>query len=273
MKNTKIPWTHHTVNFWHGCEKVSEACTNCYAKRWGKRFGKDCYGHGKQRIFREIKAMSEIANLNYSAEKRGVIETVFVNSMSDFFDNAPGCKNIRSYAYDVFFTSRNLVFLILTKRPENITHLDIKQGLMGCHNVRLGITVENQKRLDERMNKVNLLWLQGFSKQVFLSAEPLLEPLDISAYDGLIDWVICGGESGPKARPFHEDWARGINRQCLTKLNYVPCFYKQDGANFVPTPKGRLYRQDMVTTLANAARTTKKFPDWHSMSETFQKTI
>lgn len=44
-----------------------------------------------------------------------------------------------------------------------------------------------------------------------------------------IDWVIVGGESGPKARPCDVSWIRSIRDQC--KAAGVACFVKQLGAD------------------------------------------
>jgi protein gp37 len=97
------------------------------------------------------------------------------------------------------------------------------------HNVWIGTTVEDQKRADERIP--DLIEIPAVKR--FLSCEPLLEPLDLSYWltESLtpqIDWVICGGESGPDARPMHPDWARRLRDQCVSVG--VPFFFKQWGA-------------------------------------------
>ncbi len=96
-------------------------------------------------------------------------------------------------------------------------------------NVWLGVSVEDQKAADERIP----LLLQTPAAVRFVSAEPLLGPVEISScrYPGLwstsLDWVICGGESGPGARPMHPDWARSLRDQCVGAG--VPFFFKQWG--------------------------------------------
>ncbi len=91
-------------------------------------------------------------------------------------------------------------------------------------NVWLGVSVENQKAADERIP----LLLETPAAVRFLSCEPLLGPVSLE-YDGLreLDWVICGGESGPGARPMHPDWARALRDQCATAA--VAFFHKQNG--------------------------------------------
>lgn len=110
-------------------------------------------------------------------------------------------------------------------------------------NVWLGVSVENQKAADERVP----LLLQTPAVLRFISAEPLLGDIDLDdrrdwltvGFDAArggyphrkqspgLDWVICGGESGPGARPMHPDWARSLRDQC--QAAGVPFFFKQWG--------------------------------------------
>ena len=103
-------------------------------------------------------------------------------------------------------------------------------------NVWLGVSVENQGTADARIPML----LQTPAALRFISAEPLLGPVDLANFcwrehpDGMcdhedseLDWVICGGESGPGARPMHPDWARGLRDQC--EAAGVPLFFKQWG--------------------------------------------
>jgi protein gp37 len=105
-------------------------------------------------------------------------------------------------------------------------------------NVQLGVSVEDQKTADERIP----LLLQTPAAVRFISAEPLLGAVDLEQYVEAafcidasqreftvpaLGWVICGGESGPGARPMHPDWARGLRDQCVAAG--VPFFFKQWG--------------------------------------------
>lgn len=101
-------------------------------------------------------------------------------------------------------------------------------------NVWIGVSVEDQKRADERIP----LLQQVPAAVRWLSVEPLLERVDLlyAAFNGAdslsamagVDWVVVGGESGHGARPFNEEWARLVLSQCKTAG--VPCFVKQMGA-------------------------------------------
>ena len=116
----------------------------------------------------------------------------------------------------------------------------------GLRNVWLGVLIENQKAADERIP----LLLQTPAAVRFISAEPLLGPIKLgySLLDGTthefgetvhyrgLDWVICGGESGPGARPMHPDWARSLRDQCAAAG--VPFFFKQWGEWTATYPQG-----------------------------------
>lgn len=253
MKNTKIEWTHHTVNFWWGCTEVSEACQNCYARGIAKRFGKDCWGDDNPRWLKLDSANAEIEKLNRSAQKRGVIETVFVNSMSDFFDYRV-ITEIRIYCWAQMAKATNLVFLVLTKRAHVLAnHLNLWADHVPP-NVHFGITAENQKRLDERMKA-----LERFDGKVFLSCEPMLGAIDITPYADRINWIICGGESGAKARFFDIEQAYALKTQCAK--NGIPFFFKQFGENFSLAVAN--HYEDKISV--------REFPAWHPMGKAVNK--
>ena len=93
--------------------------------------------------------------------------------------------------------------------------------------VWLGVSVEDQQRADERIP----ILLDTPASLRFISAEPLLGPIDVPDCEwfgeGLIEWVICGGESGPNARPMHPGWARYLRDQCT--FDGAAFFFKQWG--------------------------------------------
>jgi len=170
--------------------------------------------------------------------------------------------DVRERLFDLISDTPNLDWLLLTKRPENLNRmLPWTSEHAGQHrdrcweNVWLGTTVENQEQADKRIPVL----LNIPAKVRFLSMEPMHGPIDLSPYlqdwhrsrcpwksncmwsgsscpqcghpSGKVDWVIVGGESGPKARPFNLDWARSIRDQC--KAAGVSCFVKQMGSNVV----------------------------------------
>ena len=250
-ENSRISWCDHTANFWWGCFKISDGCRSCYAETWANRWGKSIWGPPKT-TSREYKkaAWRDVPKWNKQANDQGVRYRVFVQSMSDFFEDHPQVAEWRRDALHLISQCRNLDFQVLTKRPENIIRMiEIGTGrnanawLSDNNHVWLGTSVENQAAADERIPHL----LQVPAKVRFLSCEPLLGPLDLSQWLGIsyskyyqrweIDergsifgqwwpsWVICGAESGPGARPMQLDWVRGLRDQC--QAADVPFFFKQ----------------------------------------------
>jgi protein gp37 len=141
--------------------------------------------------------------------------------MSDFFH--PGADEWREHYWHTIYDTPQHLYLILTKRPERIPGClpDFGKKEWPWPHVWLGTSVEcvGEKRRLVELQRVPaaLRWL---------SIEPLLEDLGDLSLAG-ISWVVCGGESGPGARPMHPDWARGVRDQC--KAAAVPFFFKQWG--------------------------------------------
>ena len=115
-----------------------------------------------------------------------------------------------------------LDFQILTKRAQRMAIL--AKELSWSPNIWQGVSVENQG-CDFRFR-----YLRNHPAGIhFVSAEPLIGPLDLSAYLDDLNWVIVGGESGPKARPMNLTWAWALRDQCIDAK--IPFFYKQSGAH------------------------------------------
>ena len=144
---------------------------------------------------------------------------VFVENQSDIFGEWL-TNEILDRVFEVMERCPQHVFQVLTKRPERM--LDYLQDRLPLSNVWLGVTVEDQPA-DKRIP----MMLQTPAAVRFLSCEPLLGAITIEGLERL-DWVICGGESGPHARRMHPDWARSLRDQC--KAAGVPFFFKQWGA-------------------------------------------
>jgi len=212
-KVTNIEWTDMTWNPVTGCTKVSQGCKNCYAARMAKRLkamGTERYANGFDVTLHEDLLD---APLSWKRPRR-----IFVNSMSDLFHEQVPLEFIRR----TFKTMRACdwhVFQILTKRSERL--LNLADKLEWPCNVWMGVSVEDS-RVMERVRH-----LASVPAQVrFLSCEPLIGPLHDLPLDG-IDWVIVGGESGPKSRPMEELWVEDIRDQCMR--HGVAFFFKQWG--------------------------------------------
>ena len=236
-ENSKIEWTDHTANFWWGCVKVSPGCKHCYAETLSIRYGKNIWGPA-QTTQREYKKeiWKTIPKWNETARNDGQRYRVFVQSMSDFFEDHPQVSEWRQDALSIMGQCQNLDFQVLTKRPENIIRMvserHFAQGLPP--NIWIGTSVENQEQADIRIPHL----MEVSANVRFLSIEPLLGPIDFRQVPKLNRmgadisslWVIVGGESGQHARPMHPDWARSIRNQCGNAG--VPFFFKQWGEWF-----------------------------------------
>lgn len=227
--NTTIEWTEKTWNPTTGCTKISKGCKNCYAHKMAKR----------------LKAMNNIRYTNEfkltlhedlidAPKKWRSPSIIFVNSMSDLFHEEVPLKFIRR-VFETMNDCPQHTFQILTKRSKRLKRVAHK--LPWSNNIWMGVSVENKKvmhRIDDLVTTP--------ARIKFLSLEPLLGTLkDLNLHD--IDWVIVGGESGPKARPMKKKWVKSILKQC--RENDVDFFFKQwGGVNKRATGRtlnGRIY--------------------------------
>jgi len=209
---TAIQWTDATWNPVTGCDKVSPGCKHCYAEPLAlrlKKMGAQNYANGF-----ELTLQPHMLDKPLQWTKP---RFVFVNSMSDLFHDGVSEEYIAA-VFLVMATARQHTFQVLTKRAERL--LSVAQSLW-APNIWMGVSVENADYVD----RIGRLRECGAAVK-FLSLEPLLGPLPNLNLDG-IDWVIVGGESGPKSRPMDPDWARDIRDQCVAAG--VPFFFKQWG--------------------------------------------
>jgi protein gp37 len=221
-KNSRIEWTTHTFNPWWGCVKLSPACKHCYAEAWAKRVGQDVWGISSSRRFFGEKHWAEPFKWNAAAEASGERARVFCASMADVFEDRVELGVWREKLWALIEATPALDWLLLTKRIERVaSSVPWKQKWPA--NVWIGTTVENQVWAEKRLPKL----VQLPASVRFISAEPLLGPVDLSRWILSIDWVITGGESGPKARPSSPSWFRGLLNQCMAAE--VPFHFKQWG--------------------------------------------
>ena len=218
-KNSKISWTKHTFNPFIGCQHVSPGCDNCYAETlMDKRFEKVKWGpHGK-RVRTSEANWKQPLKWDKEARIAGRRDRVFCASLADWLDNkAP--QQWRIDLASLIERTPNLDWLLLTKRIENFKTLSPWENNITPYNVWLGITAENQEMFERRWP----LLREIDSRVRFISYEPALGPLKLRYWNP--DWVICGGESGDKARYMNPEWARDLRDECL--MAHVPFFFKQ----------------------------------------------
>lgn len=241
-KDSSIAWTTASFNMVTGCKQVSPGCLNCYAMRdpharpfWGltdRQTRADAYWKAPHLWNR--KALASEAPTR-----------VFAGSYCDVFEAHVTVDRERARLWPLMKATRGLRWLLLTKRPERIVEClpeDFWESSVWGH-VWLGTSVEDQQRADER-----LLALSEVPGRTFVSVEPLLGPIDpaVLLTGGGVQWVICGGESGPERRRMDPEWAAEIQDFCVG--HRIPFFYKQDGG---PKPD----------TIAHPERWRREFPE------------
>ncbi len=241
MAHSTIEWTNATWNPVTGCTKVSPGCTHCYAERMALRLqamGQANYANGFKVTLHEHMLERPLT------WKQPML--IFVNSMSDLFHVDVPLEFIQR-VFSIMRRADWHSFQVLTKRSERL--LDLNKHLQWPENVWMGVSVEKDSyrfRIDELR--------QTGARVKFLSLEPLLGPLPSLNLNG-IDWVIVGGESGPKARPMASEWVIDIRQQCLRAK--VPFFFKQwGGVQKKKTGRlleGRTWEQMPRTTLPTMA--------------------
>lgn len=226
-----------------GCTSVSAGCDNCWSASMTHRF-KQGLTDDNGKFCGDIIIREERLDLPLQTKQPTVFsiwndlfyERVPAEFITEAFDVMGVCRDEKILTQDGYKTYPNHTFLILTKRPERI-----KPVLFGAEgrfhlgggdhitNIWLGTSVENQEQAERRIPE--LLKSTDYFKK-FLSIEPLLREINLHQYfwtasgakTNAIQQVICGGETGKKARPCHPNWVRSIRDQC--KEADVPFFLK-----------------------------------------------
>ena len=270
---THIEWADATWNPITGCSVISPGCTNCYAMRMA---GTRLRDHPSRKgLTVDSKAGSVWTGetrfndqwldepLRWRKPRR-----IFVGAHTDIFhESVPDAWLDQIFA--VMRMTPQHTYQLLTKRPERMRDYirdrfrlspeimdfyrqpgePLAEGWQFLPNAWLGVSIEDQARADERIS----ILLDTPAAIRWVSAEPLLGPVNLEAYLGavcthedgyvewdtnatvcreceetnLLDWVVAGGESGPGARPMHPDWVRQIRDDCAAAG--VPFLFKQWG--------------------------------------------
>lgn len=225
--NSAIEWTDTTWNPVTGCTKISAGCDNCYAARFSERF-RGVPGHPFEAGF-DLTLRPERLRQPLGWKRSRM---VFVNSMSDLFHKEIPRAHVEA-VFDTMERANWHTYQVLTKRSSLLRKFinDRYQMRAAPSHIWLGVSVEDRKAA------TRIAHLQEANAGIrFLSVEPLLAPVGKLDLAG-IDWVIVGGESGPRARPMDRQWVTDIRDQCITAG--VAFFFKQWGG-FSPKAAGRL---------------------------------
>jgi protein gp37 len=250
MGKTSIEWTDASWNPIVGCTEISPGCANCYAARLaGTRLKNhpDYNGlvdkrRGEHRWLGQLRFLPDRLEepLHWKKPRR-----IFVCDMGDLFHELVQWNWLAEIFLVIQRTPQH-TYQILTKRAEKMQEFMRTTPILP--NVWLGVSVENQHFADERIP----LLLETPAAVRWISAEPLLGSINtgtwLSHFEGAdpiewvdgrpvrwkyitpkpgLDWVVCGGESGPSARVMHPDWGQSLRDQC--KSAGVPFFFKQWG--------------------------------------------
>lgn len=205
---SSIEWTDLTWNVWTGCTQVSPGCAHCYAKELAERRFPVHFPNGFALTYHWDRLRWPLSVRRPSR--------IFVNSMTDMFLEEVPPQSIRR-VFEVMAEAHWHTFQILTKRHERLVQL--APDLPWPPNVWMGVSIENN-RFVHRADSLR----QVPAAVRFLSCEPLLGPLPDLELAGL-DWVIVGGESGPRYRPLDLAWVRDLRDR--TTAAGVAFFYKQ----------------------------------------------
>lgn len=258
---TRIEWADLTINPVRGCSHCSPGCDNCYAERFAARLALNPKSGKAYAGLVDFKGKwtGKISTPDLSVFDRlpKTPKRIFMGSMTDMFhpnlDDNDG-QGWRAILKRIFEYSQH-TFMVLTKRPDimqrSIEWLIAQDGDLPP-NLWLGVTVCNQAEADA---KIPVLLATPAAKR-FVSIEPMLGPMDLTSIEYLegviegadesgmldalrgltmddapthpaLDWVICGGETGPGSRPMHPDWVRSLRDQCQEAT--VPFFFKSWG--------------------------------------------
>lgn len=219
MNTSKIEWTERTWNPVTGCTRLSAGCANCYAEvmtRRLKAMGQRKYKDGFGKVVCHHEALDEPRKIKNPS-------MIFVCSMADLFHKDVPYEFVNEI-FDVIRSTPKHTYQILTKRSYTMKfHCSIWPA---PKNAWLGVTVES-KGYKERIANLKRIKKHSPDSITFLSCEPLLSDLGKLDLRG-INWVIVGGETGPKARPMKKEWVLNIKRQC--EEQGVAFFFKQWGA-------------------------------------------
>ncbi len=230
MGKTRIEWTERTWNPVTGCSRVSPGCAHCYAARMAKRLAGRC---GYPKAPHEFDVTLHQDRLSEPLKWRSP-QRVFVVSMGDLFHEDVPFSYIAE-VFGIMAVTPKHTYQVLTKRPERMLEFyewgRYKYAFCFAkilRNVWIGVTAENKKYADKRIPVL----LQIPAAVRFVSVEPMLGHVDLGTWlspidSTKIDWVICGGETGPGARTMDVLYARALCKNCADAE--VPFFYKGAG--------------------------------------------
>jgi len=210
-------------NPWHGCKRCSEGCLHCYIHKGDAKRNVDTSDIVKTKDF--YKPVEKLKNGGYKM-KSGLVYLCF---SSDFLiEEADGW---RKECWAMIKKRSDCTFLFLTKRIERFSECVPDDWGEGYDNVVVGCTVENQKNADKKLSVFSSLPI----RHKCITAQPLLEKIDIEKYLDDIELVVVGGESDNCGRELEYDWVLEIRKQCVRRnVNFE---FRQCATHFIKDGK------------------------------------
>ncbi|MGN1316088.1 MAG: DUF5131 family protein [Acutalibacteraceae bacterium] len=226
-------------NPWQGCRKCSEGCRYCYIHKGDAKRGVNTSEIVKTKDFK--KPIEKKKNGEYKM-KSGMVYMCF---FTDFLiEEADGW---RKECWQMIEERKDCTFLFLTKRIDRFMQCIPENWNEGFDNVVVCCTVENQKNADFKLSIFNDLPI----KHKCITAQPLLEKIDIEKYLDGIELVVVGGESDKNARPLNYNWVLDIRRQCINQnVNFE---FRQCGTHFIKDGRNYTIQTKDLTKQAKLA--------------------
>ncbi|MGN1136643.1 MAG: DUF5131 family protein [Oscillospiraceae bacterium] len=212
-------------NPWRGCKKCSEGCLHCYIHKGDEKRGVDTGDIIKTKDFE--KPVEQLKKGGYKM-KSGTVYTCF---STDFLIEE--ADEWRGECWRMIKERSDCTFLFLTKRIERFMECIPDDWGEGYENVVVGCTIENQKNSDYKLGIFSKLPI----KHKCITAQPLIEQINIEPYLGGVELVVVGGESDRNARPLDYAWVLDIREQCVRKN--VSFEFRQCGTHFIKD--GKMY--------------------------------
>ncbi len=212
-------------NPWRGCKKYSEGCKFCYIHKGDFKRNLDTNNVIKTKDF--YKPVEKLKNGEYKI-KSGIVYLCF---STDFL--IEDADKWRNECWEMIKERSDLNFLFLTKRIERFMNCIPDDWNDGYDNVIVCCTIENQKNADYRLSIFKSLPI----KHKCITAQPLLENIQIEKYLDNIELVVVGGESDYNARPLNYDWVLNIRNQC--QRQHTKFEFRQCGTHFIDD--GKIY--------------------------------
>ena len=213
-------------NPWHGCQKISPGCENCYMYSIDQSHGKDSHLVVKTKSF--ALPVQKKRDGSYKVAPHQTVNTCF---SSDFF--VKGADAWREEAWAMMRERRDLNFFFITKRIDRAFSCFPTDWGEGYPNVAIGCTVENQAMADYRLPIFRELPI----RHKLIICAPLLEDIWLSSYLEGIEELSVGGESAKSARPCRYEWVLSLRQQCIERN--ISFYFLQTGSNFIK--EGRQY--------------------------------